>query len=179
VYRNEAVDRDILARLIRIASYAPSGHNSQPVFWHVVHDTNEVRRLTGLVVDWMRSMLMENESYARQMHMDMIIAAWDMGIDTVCRDAPHLIVAHGLAADPMTQPACTIALTYLDLAAPSFGLGTCWAGFFHAAAMLWKPLQEALGFPNGHVCMGAMMVGYPKYKYRRMPVRKEPRITWA
>jgi hypothetical protein len=25
---------------------------------------------------------------------------------------------------------------------------------------------------------GAMMVGYPKFKYPRMPARNEPRISW-
>ncbi|NOY69939.1 MAG: 4Fe-4S dicluster domain-containing protein [Deltaproteobacteria bacterium] len=178
-YRKKPVEKDILSRLVGIASYAPSGHNVQPVCWRVVHDRDEVRRLTGLVVDWMRFLLQDNADFAKQMHMDMVVAGWDMGIDSVCRDVPHLIIAHGLQADPMAQSSCTIALTYLDLAAPSLGLGTCWAGFFHAATMLWPPLQEALNLPDGHACMGAMMVGYPKYKYKRMPVRNMPRITWV
>jgi nitroreductase len=66
----------------------------------------------------------------------------------------------------------------LDLAAPSFALGTCWAGFLMMAASHWPPLQNALSLPEGYACFGAMMIGYPKYKYQRLPLRKEPDIMW-
>jgi len=64
------------------------------------------------------------------------------------------------------------------LAAPSLGLGTCWAGYFTAAANFYPPLQEALALPQGHLPYGAAMVGYPKYGYQRMPPRNKPEITW-
>jgi nitroreductase len=73
---------------------------------------------------------------------------------------------------------CTIALTYLELAAPSFGLGACWAGYFMAAARHWRPLQEALPLSEGHIVYGAMMVGYPRYRYYRLPLRNEAQVTW-
>ncbi|MFZ2633200.1 MAG: nitroreductase family protein [Desulfosalsimonadaceae bacterium] len=178
-YKKEPVERETLSRLIETASYAPSGHNTQPVHWHVVHDSNELHRQTGMVVDWMRSMIKEQPAMAAKMHMDLVVGAWDFGQDVVCRDAPHLILAHGLAADATAQSACTIAIAYLELAAPSLGLGTCWAGYFGAAAIFWPPLQEALALPKGHVCYGAAMVGRPKYKYHRLPNRNIPKVTWA
>ncbi|MDA8404914.1 MAG: nitroreductase family protein, partial [Desulfobacteraceae bacterium] len=134
-YKKELVEKEILARLIEIASYAPSGHNTQPVHWRVVHDSKKLHQLTGMVVDWMRAMIKEQPAMAAKMHMDLVVGAWDFGVDVVCRDAPHIILAHGLAADTTVQYACTIAVAYLELAAPSLGLGTCWGGFFGAAAM--------------------------------------------
>ena len=78
-----------------------------------------------------------------------------------------------------TAPAaCTLAVSYVDLMAQSMGLGTCWAGFFNAAANLWPPMNEALGLPEGHASFGAMMIGYPAFTYARIPLRKEARITW-
>ena len=94
------------------------------------------------------------------------------------RGTPHLIVAHAQKALATAQSACTIALTYLDLAAPSFALGTCWAGYFNTAANLYPPLEKDLDLPEGHQCFGAMMIGYPKYPYHRLPLRKDPPITW-
>lgn len=67
--------------------------------------------------------------------------------------------------------ACTIALTYLELAVPSFGLGARWAGYFNAAANMWPPMQKLMGLPEGHVSFKAMMVDYPKYRYQRLPIR--------
>jgi nitroreductase len=130
------------------------------------------------VADWVRTMLKENAEYALSMHMDRLIAAWDKGLDRIMRGAPHLIVAHGLSTLPASQPACIIALTYLELAAPSLGLGTCWAGYFTAAANNYPPLQQALALPPDHLPYGALMVGYPKYRYQRMPQRNELKITW-
>jgi len=178
-YKKKTVDQGTLSKLIEIASYAPSGHNRQPVSWHVIYDSNELRRLIGMVADWMRFMIKEQPEMAEQMHMELVVSAWDDGFDVICREAPHVVLAHGLQADMTAQTACTIAMTYLELAAPSLGLGTCWGGFFNAAAMFWPPLQKALGLPEGHVCYGAMIVGYAKYKYNRLPLRNAPKVTWV
>ena len=177
-YRKAPVDREVLSRLIDIASYAPSGHNTQPVKWHVIHDRDELHRQSGMVADWMRYMIKEQPEMAKRLHMEMIVAAWDFGMDIICRDAPHLVLAYGAKADPTAQNAALIAMTYLDLAAPSLGIGSCWAGFFHIAAMYWPPLQAALALPEGNTVHAAMMVGYPKYKYHRLPTRNKPRISW-
>ena len=37
---------------------------------------------------------------------------------------------------------------------------------------------ERLVFP-GVGNFGAMMLGYPKYRYKRLPTRNEPVITWT
>lgn len=178
VYKKKTVEKEMLTRLIKVASFAPSGHNRQSVHWQVVYDTAELKTLTGLVVDWMRYMVKEQPDFAASMHLDLVIGAWEADVDTVCRDAPHLILVHAEKADPTAQTACTIGLTYLELATQSFGLGACWAGFFNVAAMFWPPMQKALALPDGHGACGAMMVGYPKFKYHRLPLRNTPRITW-
>jgi nitroreductase len=130
------------------------------------------------VADWMRSLLEDNAELARFMHMDRIVDSWDNGIDRILRSAPHLIVAHGLSTLATSQTSCLIAVTYLDLAAPSLGLGTCWAGYFNAAANFYLPLQEALALPKGHLPYGSAMIGYPMYHYQRMPSRNKPDISW-
>jgi len=177
-YKEKVVDRDTLTKLIDIAKYAPSGHNTQPVKWRVIYDSQEVQRLAGIVVDWMRTVIKDQPEMAAAWHLDRVVAACDAGMDRICRHAPHMIVVHASKDLRPAQAACTIALTYLELAAPALGLGACWAGYFNAASNLYPPMQEALDLPNGEVSFGAMMVGYPRYKYHRMPVRKEPEITW-
>lgn len=177
VYTGQTVDREVLARLIEVASHAPTGHNSQTVSWRIVYATEDVRKLAGLVVDWMRHTIREAPQLARGMNLDRVVAAWEKGIDRICRSAPHVVIAHS-QNDRFAANSCPIALSYLELAAPSFGLGTCWGGYFTAAARSWPPLQEALGLPEGHVCFGTVMVGYPRYQYHRLPLRNKPRISW-
>jgi nitroreductase/NAD-dependent dihydropyrimidine dehydrogenase PreA subunit len=177
-YRKEPLDRETLARLIHVARFAPSGHNFQPVRWLVVQAPEEVQRLAGMVADWMRHLMDEKSPMVAAMHLDLVVDAWDKGHDRICRSAPHLIVAHAAKANPMAPAAATIALSYLELAAASMGLGACWAGYFNLAANLWAPLKDALGLPEGHIPFGAMLVGRPKYRYQRLPLRKEPQILW-
>lgn len=176
-YRDKPVELDLLREVIRVARYAPSGHNTQPVKWLIIHDTEKVRKMTGLVVDWMKDTLEKNPDMARMMHFDMLTKGWDFGIDAVCRSAPHLVIVYGQKQNPMARDASTIALSYFELAAYSFGLGSCWAGYFSIAANAWEPLKKELNLPEGHVCMGTMMVGYPKYRYRRLPQRNMPDVT--
>lgn len=176
-YKSQPVERQTLQQLLDVARYAPSGGNGQPVHWLVIYDTQELRRLTGLAVDWMRRLVKDNSPMAEAMPLAYLVNAWEEGRDPICRSAPHLIVAHSHREG--SAPAdCIIALTHLDLAAPAFGLGTCWAGFFHIAASAWEPLQEALALPPGHAVHGAMMIGHPRYRYHQIPEREEARITW-
>ncbi|GBE14561.1 MAG TPA: 4Fe-4S dicluster domain-containing protein [Proteobacteria bacterium] len=177
-YRDKPVDREVLRKVIDIARYAPTGSNSQQVQWLVVSGRDEVVKLVDLAIDWMRHMVGEKEPMAERYQMAGMVRAWEAGIDFICRGAPALVVTHGPEAYPIMPVDSAIALTFFDLAAPSFELGTCWAGFVMWAADCWPPLTAALGLPEGNKPVGAMMVGYPKHRFHRMPARKEATIIW-
>jgi len=72
----------------------------------------------------------------------------------------------------------SLALSYLELVAQTKGIGTCWAGIIHMGLQTNKSLQEAVGLPEGHVHHYAMMLGYAKPRYYRLPERKLPKIHW-
>ena len=177
-YRDEGIDREKLAKLIDMAHYAPTGTNSQQVQWLVINSREQLHSLAGMIIDMLRYLTREEHPLAKAYRLERSIAAWDAGIDTVLRGAPALVVAHAPKAYALAQVDSSIALTFLDLAAPTSGLGACWAGFFMMAAAQWPPLQQALALPDGHACFGALMIGYPKYDYHRLPLRKEAAITW-
>jgi len=176
VYQEQPVEREKLDKLIEITSYAPSGHNGQPVQWLVFSDKKEVRRLAELTVDWLRWVIKENRALAEALQAKRIVAGWDSRRDVVARGAPHLIMAHANKNAPAGD--CQIALTYLELAAYSLGLGACWAGYMQGAAVFYPPMIEALQLPEGHQSFGVMMVGYPAHKLSRIPLRNKPKILW-
>jgi len=167
-YKDKPVPREKLEQIIDTTRWAPSARNIQPVHWLVVETPDEVRKLAGLVVEWLHGM---NK-------LPGIVSAWEQGKDMVLRGAPHLVVAH--AAEDGMKPVedCTIAMTYLDLAAHSLGLGTCWAGFLMSAAREHQPLIDELHIPEGHRVYGAMMLGYPKILYPRIPLRASAKVEW-
>ncbi len=177
-YRKQAVPKERLEAAIDMARYAPSGVNLQPVNWLVVMDREKVKVLAGLVADWMKHLAAEKSPLAELLGFERILAAWNAGKDRILRGAPHLVAVHARSEDRTAPAACTIALSYFDLAAGSLGLGTCWAGYFTTAAGLSKPLARELALADGHVVLGAMMVGYSRFSYKRLPLRNPARITW-
>ena len=177
-YRNKVVSRATLQKLIEVARCAPTGHNTQTAEWLVICDRAELDRLIAIVADWMRWMLANMSDFALSMHMDHALERLEAGEDVVLRGAPVLIVAHANKDDMMAPTTCTIALSYLELAATGMDLGGCWAGYFNAATATFPPMRESLDLPVGNKCYGAMMLGYPQFRYHRLPVRKTPSIIW-
>ena len=177
-YKNRIVARDLLEELIDTARYAPTGSNKQQVQWMVFEDPANVHSLASMVIDGAKLMLpfIPDETMVRK--MERRIAAWDRGTDSILRGAPHLIVVHCPADLPFAEADCVNALSYLELYAYAKGLGTCWAGYLTAAANFHEPLANALGLPKGNKCFGAVILGYPQYKYTRIPKRSAPVITW-
>ncbi len=179
-YREEPLERSTIAAMIGMAQYAPSGHNTQPISWTVVEKRSDVRRIAEVTAAWMRRVLVERPALAQGSGMPPVIEAWDSGIDRICRDAPHLIVAHAPSTLGGAGPLFgAIAINYLELAAVSLGVGTCCAGFVAMAAGDSKDARELLGIPDGQSCCGVAMAGHPAIAYRRVPPRNEPRIQWA
>jgi nitroreductase/NAD-dependent dihydropyrimidine dehydrogenase PreA subunit len=180
-YKKKLVPKEVLESLIGLACYAPTAKNLEPVHWIVIHDPEEVQRFGAMVIDWMKSMRSgEVPAIFEKELLDLIINDAKAGGDWICRGAPHIAVAHGPNDLPLpaSPAACIIALTTLELAAPTYGLGACWAGYFNAALNNWKPMLSALDIPENHDCHGAMMLGYPVYKRHRIPVRIPARIGW-
>lgn len=178
VYQDKSVEREVLQKLIEIARYAPTAKNLQHVQWIVIYDKDKVNQLGDLVIDWMRYMIQENPETSRALKYDLVVEDWERGVDRIFRGAPHLVITHSPAKDPYASEDCVGALTYLELAAYAMGLGSCWAGYFTTAAGLYQPIKELLVLPQGHSCFGAVMVGYPKYRYQRIPLRDKPVIEW-
>jgi len=177
-YETRPVARRTLSELLDIARFAPSGCNTQPVHWLVIHDPAQVRQISAMVVDGLGHTIEQNPESAIRDVLARLVQAWDDGADVVSRGAPHLVVAHGPQANPMAPTAGIIAQTYLELAASAFGLGACWMGLVDMTANMWPPLRQLLALPEGHIVLGTLAVGHPKFPYARIPPRQALRVTW-
>jgi nitroreductase len=176
-YKEAPVERIVIEELMDVVRYAPTARNSQTVRWLMILDTKELRRLTGLAIDWIRHMA-SSQTPTSVINFKGLVEAWDAGSDPICRKAPHLIVAYGHKESPFARNDAFIALSHLDVAAPAFGLGTCWGGFFQAALVNWAPLRSELNLPADCIPHFAMMLGYPAVQYHRIPRRNPLSLTW-
>jgi nitroreductase/NAD-dependent dihydropyrimidine dehydrogenase PreA subunit len=177
-FKEKKVPRDLLEKLLQVACSAPSAKNRQPWHWIVIQDAAEVMKVAAMVIDAMRMVIQADPQTAMTMGFQRAVASWDQGYDRICRGAPHLIVAHAEKDSVFGPEDTALALSLLDLYATSLGLGACWAGYLYKAVNAYPPLFEALGLPADHLAFGAMMIGYPEFKYRRIPLRNRPRVTW-
>ncbi|MDD5399196.1 MAG: nitroreductase family protein [Dehalococcoidia bacterium] len=180
VFRDRPVSREIITRLIEAARYAPTGHNLQEVEWLVIDNKKELDRIEELGIEWLQWVIKNLPQVATASNMEEKLERQKLKHDAFLRGAPVLIVAHAnknsLASLAGIDSAN--ALSYLELAANSLGLGTCWAGYVYIMANTFPPVQKALALPEDHAAYGCMMLGYNRFRYYRIPCRKVPRITW-
>jgi nitroreductase/NAD-dependent dihydropyrimidine dehydrogenase PreA subunit len=178
-YKDQPVERKIITRLIEIARYAPTGGNGQSVEWLVLTDRTKLHDVSRLAIETFRRDIDERpQLLAGNPYLSTILKAWEAGRDPILWNAPALVVASAPNKIPTGMADVCIALSYLDLFAPTIGLGTCWAGLLQQAIVSSPSLKEFLGIPDEHSHHFPMMLGHPKSKYYRLPGRKPPKLRF-
>ena len=129
-----------------------------------------------MTVEWMKTLI--NSNHPMSGYVPVLIGSWERGNDVICRGAPHLLFAHVPDGNPIASVDAIIALTHFDVAAPAYGIGTCWAGFVAAASREYPPLKQFLGLSPGRTFAYAMMFGNPRYRIYGIPRRKPLQVTW-
>lgn len=177
-YRDRPVEREKMERLIMTARYAPTASNLQAVRWMVINDRGKLDRLSEMTINWMASHVEACPDDPAADYFRPLITAWEAGVDRILYNAPSLVVASAPADQANGLVDVTIALSYLELAAPALGLGACWAGLLQIPLRVSAEARQEIGLPENHTWHYPMMVGYPVRSYKRMPERKAPEIIW-
>jgi nitroreductase/NAD-dependent dihydropyrimidine dehydrogenase PreA subunit len=177
-YKADAVSKETLLKLLDIARFAPTGGNTQGLSYLVVTDRALMGKLSEAVISWLESQIRDKVAWVKPYARIPAIYR-KTGRDVVLRDAPHLIVALAPKSFPIAEKNTRYSLAYAELFAPSLGLGTCWAGFFEMAAFAGHPeIYELLAVPADMAITGAIMAGYPVYRYYRLVDRNPLVVDW-
>lgn len=166
LFKPESVPETVISDWMEITRWTPTASNSQQLSWILVSGQDKVGLLAAVMQDWLN----ETGSHAA------IREQWQKGRDILLRHAPHLAIVTLPKDYYWAMSDGATALSYLELTARSFGLATCWAGFFTRAAGEFAPLQQAIRLPATHQVAGALMFGYPGYRFSRVPKRKPLKI---
>jgi nitroreductase/NAD-dependent dihydropyrimidine dehydrogenase PreA subunit len=177
-YLPKGVDKNMLEKIFEVVSFSPTGVNQQQNKWIVMCDKNIIRQLSEAVIGWMQGMVDAKADLAQYLGFEKLISSYQQGDDVICREAPVLVI--GYTDDTYTGGALdsVIATSHLELLLPSFGLGGCWAGFVMIALGYSPEVRKLVGLDETHAVRSALMVGYPKYEYSKLPYRKEALIKW-
>jgi len=177
-FNNKPMEKKTIQSLIDTARYAPTGGNFQLVTWTVFSDEAKIKQIVKLTIDGLREKVKSASNDDMASYLPTIVAAYDAGIDSITHGAPCLIFASAPEICVNGMEDLIIALSYLELAAVSQGIGTCWMGLIARALKDFEPLKKAVGLPESHSHSFPMVLGYPKFKYHRLPERKPAEIFW-
>ena len=178
VFKEKAIDRKTLEKLIETARYAPTASNAQNLHWTVIEGRDKLEALSQETINWMKRVIEVQPDSPQAYYFRPVVARWANGYDGILRTAQTLIVASAPKENANGLVDLSIALAYFELAALPLGVGTCWAGFLRGAMLATPELVKSMGLPEGHTWFYPMMIGYPKFKYHRLPERKAPVIHW-
>ena len=173
-YKDIPVPREMLLELVNIARYAPTGHNSQGISFVIVDNKAVIEQARVAVIKGM-----QNDADLRQQSENYSKMFSERGRDAIFRGAPCLILATADLDFVRARENALFSLAYIELYAPSLGLGTCWAGYAERFALKEKsPFYDLFKIQPGKKIAGIVMVGYPQYRFQRFTERNQPNICF-
>lgn len=171
-YKDIPVEKEKIIKLVNIARIAPTANNSQGISYIIIQNKELLRRLTETVMEWMEEEV--NKSLGYWSFSAHVKDYKKNGKDVILRDAPNLILGIASKDFKYGRQNTISQFTYMELFATSLGLGSCWAGLFEMCAFAeYAPLLNLINIPQDKIVTGAVMVGYPKYKFQRL-VNRNP-----
>jgi nitroreductase len=177
-FMRQTVDRPTLEKIFETVRYSPTGINQQQNKWIIISDVERIRQLSSAVIDWMKTMVAAQADLANYLNFAGLVSKYEQGEDVICREAGNLIIGYTDASYTGGVIDAVIATAHLELLLPSYGLGGCWAGFVMIALGYSQTVRDVVGLNESHAVRSALMVGYPKYSYSKLPHRNAAEIEW-
>ena len=177
-FKPKAPTQEEITRLLDVARYAPTAGNTQGLNFIVIRDSEKIKQIAEACANWMQDEI-DAGTQNKRYFLTVLRAYRERGQDIICRNAPCLIFALARRLNITAVSNAEQAWAYANLFAPTIGLGSTTAGFLRTCGTCgYKPLYDLLEVPNKLIICGALMVGYPKYKYQRMPDRQELKVEF-
>jgi nitroreductase/NAD-dependent dihydropyrimidine dehydrogenase PreA subunit len=193
-FRDRPVPRGIVEKLLDAGRYAPTTSNAQGVRYVVITDPARRAVLSRRVMFWFRlggslarlpgvsAVAGRSLGRARLRGYLSSLGAMkeveDAGGDPVLFNAPVVIVTHARKNNIYGVENAAYATYHIALTAHTMGLGSCMIGYLTGVARYDPKVRRLAGIPMGHRMTTALIVGYPKYRYRRLVPRNPPRAKW-
>jgi nitroreductase/NAD-dependent dihydropyrimidine dehydrogenase PreA subunit len=183
IYKDKPVSRETIQALIEISEYVPSADNAQPVDWLIFDNANLIEELSQRTCSVFEKKLDQGRTDMNATVEDIedferIIQQKAQGLDPIFFNAPVLLIAHVPVEDSFGRDDATYAAYNLILAAQRMELGSCLIGYFIYALENSDQLRKRLGLSDNRRVEVALVIGYPKFKFRRAIPRRSMEIIW-
>jgi nitroreductase len=188
VFKDRPVERELIDKILEAAATAPMGMPPHSTEALVIDRRDELDLLLKeLVHDYsfmvkgfsnpIGRLLIRLTAGAEQYHVlkeyifDVVKYANEAyeldGSDRYMHHAPALLIFHGNRRALSPEENAHLVCHHAMLAAVALGLGTTIIGLIPPIVDRSKSLRERYGIPQENRVMSALIVGYPKYRYRK------------
>lgn len=195
-FQDRHVEKEMIAKVIDSARFAPSAKNSQSTQFIVIQEKTLLRRIAVTTAEWLGKVarqlrnpilrklyLLMGEKDADQVtqwigQFEIISQKMRDNADLILFEAPVLLLFHGDKRTRFAEVNANLALQNATLAACALGLGSFYTGYVVTAFGHIKSMSSLVGLPSGNKVYGGLALGYPLVQFSQWIERNPPEIKW-
>lgn len=168
-YKKRKIPHHVLARLVELCRYAPTGGNKQDVEILIIEDAQRNARISKLTAAFIADLYpppkQEGDTPVPPPRPDPIFY-----------QAPAVMIFHQPKNSGKTDS--VIAAQTVVLAAMTLELGSCYIGFLEYAWQNSAEVRQEVNLPDDHSMGSVLILGYPKQTYLRSVDRFPMNVRW-
>jgi len=198
-FLDKPIPRELLEKIAEAISMAPPGFPPVKIAITIVQNTDLIRKsLPYMIEDYDflykgmhnpvirfyikkragREMFRSLESHIVPMMKERLPGLKAGTEDTITRNAPAMILFHANRNETLYKEDIHTAVTYGFLASHALGLGGSAMTLIYPMIDSNKALRQLFSIPEENEVAGSMILGYPKFSYKRGIRRPLKNITW-
>ena len=185
-FKDKHVSDEMIKKILEIIQFAPNGSEPHKMHITIVNDRKIIEeqlpamsKFLDDIVKWIESPIMSKiiklkkgaETFnTLKNHLYPIAKIENYKLefgDRITRGAPAMIIFHADKTAEEHTDNSLIWATYTILSAHSLGLGATMVSIVPAVINKVKEVREAFKIPESHEAIISVIIGYPKYKYKR------------
>lgn len=189
---------DVVEKLLEAARYIPSGGNSHEMTITIVRAPEKKRELREKITAYYeRTMKLVKNPLIRVLlkfvgdekvkesikdkaflkKIDQMITRMHSDEDIIFYNAPLIMLFHTKRILPTAKEDCILAAYNIALTAELYGLGSCFVSLSQQALTANRNCKAVAGMDKDERVHAVLVIGYPKYEYRRAAYRSPKNVT--
>jgi len=194
-FKNIPVSEELIDEIVDSVSYAPFGASPEKMEISIINNREKIESALPLISDFFKGLekMVENPITSRLLrllagkenfqtvknHLYPIAKGGNYNLknwDGITRGAPCIITMHAAKDAEAHTNNGVIYATYIMLAAHAIGLGATMVECVIAAINRDKKLKHIFQIPNDNEAIMSVIVGHPKYQYKRTTKRNKHKV---
>ncbi len=177
-FKQENIDAELIQKLIKIASHAPTAKNENAVQFTLVDNMEDMAAISQITYQHIKESAESGLLHENLNYLANFAKMWEVkNLNIIFRNAPHLLILSAPTSNTQPVTDSCIAGSYFELLANSHNISTLWNGFAKVAfEETPASLKEKLGIPVDHTIAAVLSFGKSAIKYARSVQNDNPNI---